>query len=84
MSGPDFHYPGRSAMRRRRPVRGRRRPIGSNLWLTPVMAVAFVAALASFQRLPAGSDAVPAPVAALFAGEGAGMRDALSAISRAQ
>lgn len=66
-------------MRRRRPARGRRRHVGSNLWLTPMMAVAFVAALASFQRFPAGSDAMPAPVAALFAGEGARGRDALSA-----
>lgn len=43
------------------------------------MAVAFVAALATFQRFPAGLEAVPAPVAALFAAEGAGTRDALSA-----
>ena len=28
--------------------------VGSNLWLTPVMAVAFVAALAGFQKMPAG------------------------------
>src|SRR3546814_19299119 len=77
MSGPDFHTPQRRAVRR--PVRGRRRPIGSNLWLTPVMAVAFVAALATFQRFPAGSEAVPAPLAALFAAEGATTRDALSA-----
>src|SRR3546814_12427253 len=43
------------------------------------MAVAFVAALATFQRFPAGSEAVPAPLAALFAAEGATTRDALSA-----
>src|SRR3546814_11157077 len=80
MSGPDFHTPRRRAVRRHRPVRGRRRrPIGSNLWLTPVMAVAFVAALATFQRFPAGSEAVPASLAALFAAEGATTRDALSA-----
>lgn len=78
MSGPDFHYP-RRTVRRRRPVRGRRRAIGSNLWLTPLMAVAFVAALATFQRLPEGSQAVPLPLAALFAGGGAATRDALSA-----
>jgi endonuclease YncB( thermonuclease family) len=80
MSGPDFHYPGRRrAVHRRGAVRGRRRPIGSNLWLTPVMAVAFVAALATFQRFPAGSEAVPAALAALFAAVGATTRDALSA-----
>ena len=80
MSGPDFHTARRRrAVRRRGPMRGRRRPIGSNLWLTPVMVVAFVAALATFQRFPAGSQAVPAPLAALFAGEGAATRDALSA-----
>src|SRR3546814_4624846 len=43
------------------------------------MAVALVAALATFQRFPAGSEAVPAPLAALFAAEGATTRDALSA-----
>ncbi|WP_210727606.1 thermonuclease family protein [Sphingopyxis sp. PAMC25046] len=64
-------------MRRRRPARGWRRHVGSNLWLTPIMVVAFVAALATFQRFPAGSDAVPA--AAFFAGEGKRGRDALSA-----
>ena len=79
MAGPDFHYPRRGATRRRGPARGRRRHVGSNLWLTPMMAVAFVAVLATFQRVPAGSDAMPAPVAAFFAAEGAGTRDALSA-----
>ena len=42
------------------------------------MAVAFVAALATFQRFP-DSGAVPAPVAGLFAGESGATRDALSA-----
>ena len=80
MSGPDFHTPQRrSARHRRKPVR-RRRSAGSNLWLTPAMAVAFVAALATFQRFPAGTEALPAPVASLFAGGEAGAtRDALSA-----
>src|SRR3546814_13429990 len=79
MSGPDFHYPGRRrAVHRRGAVRGRRRPIGSNLSLTPVMAVAFIAALATFQPFPAASDAVPAPLAALFAADGAATRDAPS------
>ena len=79
MSGPDFHYPRRRAARRRKPMR-RRRGIGSNLWLTPVMAVAFVASLATFQRLPGGAEAVSAPVASLFAGgESVAARDALSA-----
>ena len=72
MSGPDFHYPRRRIARRRKPVR-RRRGVGSNLWLMPVMAVAFLAALATFQRFPDGTEAMPAPVASLFA------RDALSA-----
>lgn len=79
MSGPDFHYPRRCTARRRRPVRGRRRIVGSNLWLTPTMVVAFVAALAAFQRFPVGTDAVPAPVASLLAGEGASTRDASTA-----
>ena len=44
------------------------------------MAVAFVAALATFQRFPAGTEALPTPVASLFAGGEAGAtRDALSA-----
>jgi len=79
MSGPDFHYPRRRIVRRRGPVR-RRRTVRSNLWLAPVMAVAFVAALATFQRSPGGTEAMPAPVASLFAGgEGAAARDALTA-----
>lgn len=78
MSGPDFHYPRRRIVRRRSPVRRRR--VGASLWLTPVMAAAFVAALATFQRFPGGAEAVPAPVTSLFAGgEGAAARDALSA-----
>lgn len=44
------------------------------------MAVVFVAALATFQRFPADSQAVPDPAAALFAGgEAARARDTLSA-----
>lgn len=79
MSGPDFHYPQRRIARRSRPVR-RRHAIRSNLWLAPVMAVAFLAALAPFQRFPGGAEAVSAPVASMFAGgEGAAARDALSA-----
>lgn len=80
MSGRDFHIPQRRATRRRRkPVR-RRRSVGSNLWLTPVMAVAFVAALMTFQRFPTGIGTLPAPVASLFAGGDARTtRDALSA-----
>lgn len=79
MSGPDFHYPRRRTAPRRKPVR-RRSAVGSNLWLTPVMAVAFVAALATFQRFPGGAEMVSAPVASLFAGgEGVAARDALSA-----
>ena len=53
MSGPDFHYPRRRAVRRRKPARARR-STASNLWLVPVMAVAFVAALAGFQRMSDG------------------------------
>lgn len=82
MSGPDFHYPHprRRAVRRPGPVRRRPRHAGSNLGLTPMTAIALVAALASFQRLPAGSEAAPDRVAALFAdSEGAATRDALSA-----
>lgn len=78
MSGPDFHYPRRRTARRLRPVR-KRRAARSNLWLTPIMAVAFVAALATFQRVPTGTEAVPAPAASFFAGEGATTRDARSA-----
>lgn len=80
MSGPDFHYPHRRSTRhRRKPVRGRR-GVGSNLWLTPAMAAAFFAALATFQNFPARSGALPAPVASLFAGgEGGAAHDALSA-----
>ncbi|WP_082640057.1 MULTISPECIES: thermonuclease family protein [unclassified Sphingopyxis] len=71
MSRPDFYDP--------LPVR-RRRTARSNLWLAPAMAVAFVAALATFQRFPGGAEAVSAPAASLFAGgEGAAARDALSA-----
>lgn len=49
MSGPDFQRP----LRRRKPARfGRTIP---NLWLMPLMAVAFIAALAGFQRTPGGA-----------------------------
>ena len=41
MAGPDFHYPQRRRARRRRKPARSRRMVGSNLWLTPVMAVAF-------------------------------------------
>ena len=69
MSGPDFQHRQRRAPRRRKPV-PRRRAARSNLWLAPVMAVAFVAALATFQRFPMEVDGVAAPVATLFAGDG--------------
>ncbi|WP_447756887.1 thermonuclease family protein [Sphingopyxis fribergensis] len=79
MSGPDFHYPRRRTVRRRAPLRNRR-AARSNLWLAPVMAVVFLAALATFQRFPGETDAISAPVATLFAGgEGVAARDALSA-----
>lgn len=58
MSGPDFHRPQlRIVSGRKRPARFRQ--VMSNLWLAPLMAVAFVTALAGFQRMPgeAGSDA---------------------------
>ncbi|WP_439569383.1 thermonuclease family protein [Sphingopyxis sp.] len=69
MAGPDFHYPRQRNLRRRSPMRPRRR-VGSNLWLTPVMAIAFVAALATFQRFPDGVsiDWEPGAIAASFAG----------------
>ena len=53
MAGPDFHYPHRRGVRHRRKPARSRRIVGSNLWLTPAMAVAFVAALAGFQKMPA-------------------------------
>jgi len=57
MSGPDFPLKRRPASRSRyrhkAPKRLRARP-RSNLWLTPVMAVAFLATLATLQRAPAG------------------------------
>lgn len=53
MSGPDFHYPRRRAVRLHRAKRSRRQ-VGSNFWLTPLMAVGFVAAIAGFQHGPAG------------------------------
>ena len=68
MSGPDFHYPQRRTGRRRKKPARSRRQVGTNLWLAPMMAVAFVAALASFQRFADGSDTISAPAASLFAG----------------
>ncbi len=82
MSGPDFHHSQRRAARRRRPARGRRRHVGSSPWLAPVMAAAFLAALATFQRLPGGATtaALSAPLAAHFSrGEATVAADALSA-----
>lgn len=87
MSGPDFHYPQRLTVRRRKPVH-RRKTARSNRWLVPVMAVAFVTALATFQPVSGEAGAVYEPVATFFAsegettfagGEGTAMRDTLSA-----
>lgn len=84
MSGPDFQHRQRRALRRGKSVQ-RRRAARSNLWLTPVITVAFVAALATFQRFPVQVDGVAAPVATLFVGEDAAaapdgvQTDALSA-----
>ena len=66
MSGPDFHYPRRRAVGRRKPVR-LRHGVGSNLWLTPALAVAFLAALAGFQQMPGeatadGAGAIEMPI----------------------
>lgn len=79
MSGPDFHYPQRRTGRRRKKPARSRRQVGSNLWLAPMMAVAFVAALASFQRFPDGSDTISAPAASLFAGGESAAHDSHSA-----
>lgn len=54
MSGPDFHYPRRRALRRLKLVHSRRRT-APGVWLAPLMAVAFLAALAGFQRMPGGA-----------------------------
>jgi endonuclease YncB( thermonuclease family) len=80
MSGPDFHYPRRRTVRRRRPARSRQQ-VGSKLWLTPLMAVAFVAALAGFQRMPAGvtADAPGAIAMPFLRGDAAATGDTLSA-----
>lgn len=79
MSGPDFHYPQRRLVRRRKTVR-RQRGVRSNPWLTPMMAVAFVCALVTFQSFPGGTGAVATPMVPLFAGgESGAARDALSA-----
>jgi micrococcal nuclease len=79
MAGPDFHYPHRRGVRRRRKPARSRRMVGSNLWLTPVMAVAFVAALAGFQKMPAtlAADAPGAIAMPFLRGDAAG--DVLSA-----
>lgn len=79
MAGPDFHYPQRRRARRRHKPARSRRMVGSNLWLTPVMAVAFVAALAGFQKMPAGltADAPGATAMPFLRGDAAG--DTLSA-----
>lgn len=80
MSGPDFHYPQRRATRRRKRVRSRR-GVGSKLWLTPIMAVAFVAAMAGFQRFPGGAvvDASAAVEMPFLRTEALPVNDALSA-----
>jgi len=79
MAGPDFHYPHRRGVRHRRKPARSRRIVGSNLWLTPAMAVAFVAALAGFQKMPATltADAPGAIAMPFLRGDAAG--DALSA-----
>ena len=79
MAGPDFHYPQRRRARRRHKPARSRRMVGSNLWLTPVMAVAFVAALTGFQKMPAGltADAPGATAMPFLRGDAAG--DTLSA-----
>jgi endonuclease YncB( thermonuclease family) len=55
--------------------------MGSNLWLTPVMAIVFVAALAGFQRLPGGelADAPGATQLPFLRSEAPAGADALSA-----
>lgn len=80
MSGPDFHAPRRRAARRRKPLRSRR-GVGSNRWFLPMMALAFVAALAGFQRFPGGAMAnVPAALEMPFMRSDApATSDALSA-----
>ncbi len=80
MSGPDFYTPRRRAVRRRKPARSRR-STASNLWLAPLMAVAFLAALAGFQHMPGGAVAdAGSPIAMPFMrGEGSSATDALSA-----
>ena len=80
MPGPDFHYPRRGAVRRRWPVRSRR-GVGSSLWLTPVMAVAFLAALAGFQRTADGAvaDTASAIEMPFLRGGPASAKDGLSA-----
>jgi endonuclease YncB( thermonuclease family) len=80
MSGPDFHTPRRRAVLRFKPVRSRR-STASNLWLAPLMAVAFLAALAGFQRMPGGAVADAGDVIGLSVMDHAApaAKDALSA-----
>lgn len=80
MSGPDFYYPRRRAVRRRKPVR-LRLSTTSNLWLAPLTAVAFLAALAGFQRMPglAVTDAGDAIGLSLMDSAAPAAKDVLSA-----
>ncbi len=79
MSGPDFPLKRRHSVRARRyrkpPVRSRS-TLRANPWLAPLMAVAFVAALATFQHMPGNGEKAAMP----FAGGGsAAAGDTLSA-----
>lgn len=80
MSGPDFHTPQSRFLRRRKPTRSCR-GIRSNQWLTPVMAIAFAAALAGFQRFPgeAIADVPVAPEMPFLHSAASAAPDALSA-----
>jgi endonuclease YncB( thermonuclease family) len=80
MSGPDFHYPRRRAVRRRKPARSRR-STASSLRLAPLMAVAFLAALAGLQRMPGGAiaDASDAIGMSIMDSAAPAAKDALSA-----
>lgn len=80
MSGPDFPDPRRHAGRGRKPVRLRGRP-APNLWLSPLMTVAFLAALAGFQRMPGGAvaDAGDAIELSFIDNAAPAAKDALSA-----
>ena len=80
MSGPDFYNPRRRAVLHFKPVRSRR-STASSLWLAPLMAVAFLAALAGFQRMPGGAVADAGDVIGLSVMDHAtpAAKDALSA-----